>query len=109
MPPVTEELIAELVDSFYGKVRQDRMLGPIFAGAIGNDWDPHLAKMRAFWSSVMLASGTYKGNPMIAHLNLPPLSRVHFDRWLNLWRETTAAVCPEPVASLFVRKAEMIA
>lgn len=109
MPPVTEEEIAELVESFYGKVRADRLLGPIFASAIGEDWGPHLAKMRAFWSSVLLASRTYKGNPMIAHLNLARLTREHFERWLALWRQTTEEVCVGPSTHLFVQKAEMIA
>ena len=108
MPPVSESKIAELVDDFYGKIRIDPLIGPIFATAIGEDWGPHLAKMRTFWSSVMLASGTYKGNPMIAHLNLPRLTREHFDCWLALWRQTTAEVCGKSVASLFVQKAEMI-
>ncbi len=109
MPLVTEEQIAELVDNFYGKIRSDSLLGPIFASAIGEDWGPHLTKMKAFWSTVMLASRTYKGNPMIAHLGLPRLNREHFDHWLKLWRETTSEVCPGPPASLFVQKAEMIA
>lgn len=109
MPPVTESEIAELVDNFYGKIRVDPLLGPIFAAVIGEDWGPHLEKMRRFWATVMLASRTYKGNPMIAHLNLPRLTRAHFDRWLELWRETTAEVCGEPAAGLFVQKAEMIA
>ncbi|MEO6829165.1 MAG: group III truncated hemoglobin [Acidobacteriaceae bacterium] len=109
MPPVTESEIAELVDNFYGKIRVDPVLGPIFAAVIGEDWGPHLEKMRRFWATVMLASRTYKGNPMIAHLNLPRLTRAHFDRWLELWRETTAEVCSEPTAALFVLKAEMIA
>lgn len=109
MAPVTEEQIAELVDSFYGRVRGDVVLGPIFASAIGENWDPHLTKMRAFWSSVMLASRTYKGNPMVAHLNLPRLTREHFEQWLALWRETAREVCVEPLASAFVHKAEMIA
>lgn len=109
MPPVTELEIAELVDSFYGKIRNDLVLGPIFASAIGEDWGPHLEKMKAFWSSAMLASGTYKGNPMIVHMSLPRLTREHFDRWLELWRQTTVQICGEYAASLFVMKAEMIA
>jgi hemoglobin len=109
MPPVTETEIAELVDNFYGKIRTDPFLGPIFASAIGEDWGPHLEKMRAFWSSVMLGARTYKGNPMIAHMSLPRLTRGHFDRWLALWRQTTAQICDESTALLFVRKAEMIA
>ena len=105
---VTEDSIAELVDTFYGKIRTDQLLGPIFAGAIGADWGPHLEKMKAFWSSVLLASGTYKGNPMIAHLQLPRLTKQHFAHWLQLWRETAAALCSEELASVFVRKAETI-
>ena len=108
MPPVTESMIAELVDDFYGKIRVDPLLGPIFDSAIGDNWDLHLQKMKAFWSTVMLASRTYKGNPMIAHMNLPQLTSEHFSRWLGLWRQTTAERCSEPAASLFVRQAEMI-
>lgn len=106
---VNAESISEMVDVFYGKVREDPLLGPIFADVIGDDWGPHLAKMKAFWSSVLLASRTYKGNPMLAHLQLPPLSARHFDRWLKLWRETGAEICSEEVASVFVQRAEMIA
>lgn len=109
MSQVTESKIAELVDNFYGKIRVDPDLGPIFAAVIGEDWGPHLQKMRNFWSTVMLASRTYKGNPMIAHLNLPRLTAAHFNRWLQLWRETTAELCDEPEAGMFVKKAEMIA
>lgn len=105
---VTEEQISELVDRFYDRVRADALLGPIFDQAIGDSWALHLAKMKAFWSSVMLASRTYKGNPMMAHLALPRLGREHFERWLELWRETTPQICAEPAASVFVEKAEMI-
>ena len=109
MPTVTEEDIATLVNEFYGKVRYDPLLGPVFAGAIGEEWGPHLAKMRAFWSSVFLASGTYKGNPMMAHLQLPPrLTAAHFQRWLDLWRETAGPPAPPDVAYQFVQRAEII-
>lgn len=105
---VTEASIADMVDTFYNKVRSDQLLGPIFAGAIGDDWGPHLQKMKAFWSSVLLASRTYKGNPMIAHLKLPRLSQHHFERWLQLWTETAGDLCSEGLASVFIQKAEMI-
>ena len=100
--------IADLVDTFYGRIREDRLIGPIFAHAIGPDWGPHLDKMKTFWSSVLLASRAYKGNAMIAHLQLPRLTRIHFERWLQLWRETAAALCSAELASLFIRKAQMI-
>ena len=105
---VTEACIADMVATFYAQVRNDQLLGPIFEDAIGSHWETHLLKMNAFWSSVLLASGTYKGNPMLAHLQLPRLTERHFARWLQLWRETATRLCSEAVASLFVRKAEMI-
>jgi hemoglobin len=105
---VTEESIAEVIDTFYGRIREDQVLGPIFAGAIGSHWGSHLHKMKTFWSSVLLASRAYEGNPMIAHLQLPRLTRDHFERWLQLWRETVAALCSDELASLLNRKAQMI-
>lgn len=105
---VNEESIADMVDTFYLAVRHDSLLGPIFAGAIGDQWTPHLAKMKAFWSSVLLASRTYKGNPMIAHLKLPLLTAGHFERWLELWRATAARLCSQDLAQLFVQRAEGI-
>lgn len=106
---VSEEQIAALVDTFYGRVRQDAVLGPVFERVIGDDWEPHLAKMRAFWSSLALGSGRYKGNPMMAHLMLMPrIGAEHFARWLELWRETAAELCPAQ-AGIFVTRAEMMA
>jgi hemoglobin len=107
---IDEESIAALVDRFYTRVRQDEVLGPIFAEKIGDDWEPHLKTMRAFWSSLMLASGRYKGNPMIKHLMLVPrIGSEHFERWLGLWKQTAAELFPEATAEVFVRKAKSIA
>lgn len=68
---VSENSIRELVDAFYVKVRADPELAPIFARAIPGDWQPHLTQMYAFWSSVMLTTGRYKGNPVAKHLVIP--------------------------------------
>lgn len=105
---IDQHSIADMVDTFYTAVRQDELLGPVFARAIGADWTMHLEKMKAFWSSVLLASRTYKGNPMIAHLQLPRLTVSHFDRWLELWREVAGNLCSEEIASIFVQRAEAI-
>jgi hemoglobin len=105
---VTETSIADMVDTFYTRVRADELLGPIFADAIGEDWAPHLTKMKAFWSSVLLASRTYKGNPMIAHLQLPRLTHHHFERWLQLWHETARELCTESLGDIFVQRAQTI-
>ena len=87
---VTEQTIRHLVDAFYEQVRRDSTLGPIFATAIAKDaWPAHLAKMYAFWSSVMLTSGRYKGDPVGAHRKVTGVEPPMFGNWLNLF-ETTA-------------------
>ncbi|MGE5271363.1 MAG: group III truncated hemoglobin [Thiohalocapsa sp.] len=104
---ITEPAIAALVDRFYAKARQDPMIGPLFNAAVG-DWDEHLHKLYDFWSSVMLTSGRYKGNPMAAHLK-HPIEPQFFDRWLALWHETSGEVFAPPLAAQFRSKAERIA
>jgi hemoglobin len=104
---VTEPMIRDLVHAFYGRVRQDPELGPVFERAI-DDWDAHLAKLCDFWSSVTLMTGRFKGSPMAAHAARPDIAPEHFGRWLALFRETAEATCPPPAAALFVEKSEMI-
>ena len=106
---IDEAMIRALVHAFYGRIRQDAILGPIFAHVIGEDWDPHLAKMCDFWSSVMLMSGRYKGNPMIAHMRLKMVRPEHFERWLALFGETADQVCPPDIAAAFRARAANIA
>src|ERR1700727_2868965 len=83
---IDEAMIERLVRGFYARVRDDDVLGPIFAAKI-SDWEPHLQKMCAFWSSVALMSGRYHGQPMAKHLPLP-IDAQHFDRWLALFEAT---------------------
>lgn len=108
-PALTEARIAEVVDQFYARVREDALLGPVFNGAIA-DWPHHLDKLKAFWSSMMLASGRYKGNPMAAHLpHAPALTEQAFARWLSLWHTTTAELLPPETAAAMQDKAKRIA
>jgi hemoglobin len=104
---IDDAMIQRLVHAFYAKVQKDALLGPIFHSRVGN-WDLHLARMCAFWSSVALMSGRYHGQPMEKHLPLPVDSH-HFDHWLRLFRETALEVCPPAAASHFIERAERIA
>lgn len=104
---ITEAVIRTQVHTFYARVREDGVLGPIFNGAI-DDWDEHLAKLCDFWSSVLLATGRFKGAPMVAHARTPGVEPEHFPRWLDLWRDTARKVCRLEAADLFIAKAEMI-
>jgi len=105
---ITEEMIRELVYGFYGKVRTDPALGPIFNRVV-KDWDEHLPKMCDFWSSVLLMTGRFKGAPMVAHAHIPEIRATHFARWLHLFHQTARELCPPEVAALFVARSEMIA
>jgi hemoglobin len=104
-----EDKIADLVERFYAKVRRDDYVGGVFESAV-IDWPEHLDRLTDFWSSVMLGTGRYKGNPMAVHHRHRDLIRPDmFDRWLALWRETAAETMPPAEAAAFVEKAERIA
>ena len=104
---IDEAMIERLVHGFYARVRDDALIGPIFASKITN-WDSHLAKMCSFWSSVALMSGVYHGQPMRAHLPLP-VDTQHFDRWLELFAQTAHEICPPAAATHFIERAQRIA
>lgn len=107
---ITEPSIARLVEEFYARVRRDPALGPVFAQAIADDaWPTHLQRMVAFWSSVMLTSGRYKGDPLAVHRRVAGLAPALFGRWLDLFEETAAALFPPDLAEAFVVKARRIA
>ena len=106
---ISEAEIQCLVHRFYAKVREDEVIGPVFNSAVA-DWPEHLEKLGAFWSSVMLTSGRYKGNPMAAHLRHAGSIQAHmFDRWLSLWRETAAEELGPDDAAAVAAKADRIA
>ncbi|WP_206454347.1 group III truncated hemoglobin [Aurantimonas marina] len=102
-----EGRLTALVHRFYAKVRTDAMLGPVFAARI-SDWEPHLARMVDFWSSVAMMTGRYHGTPVARHAGLP-VAWEHFERWLELFRETAAETCTPAGAAHVVERAERIA
>lgn len=108
----TDEAIRRLVDRFYARARRDALLGPVFARALGEDdaaWAAHLARLGDFWSSVMVRSGRYHGDPFSAHLHLPDIQPAMFERWLALFGETCAELFEPELADAFRERAERIA
>lgn len=79
--------IKVLVDTFYGKVREDDMLAPIFDPVLEDRWPEHMEKMYTFWQTILLGERTYNGSPFPPHGRLP-ISEVHFERWLELFYQT---------------------
>lgn len=104
---IDEAMIERLVRAFYDRARRDPLIGPVFESRI-HDWEGHLARMCAFWSSVALMSGRYSGQPMTAHLPLP-IDTPHFDRWLEIFAATARDLCPPPAAAHFLERAHRIA
>ena len=104
---IEEADIERLVRTFYGRAREDEILGPVFAAHV-EDWEHHLLRIRDFWSSVVLRSGRYRGRPVPAHVPLP-IDAAHFDRWLELFEKTALDIFPPRAAGVFVERACMIA
>ena len=95
---VSEEALGQLVQHFYARVRKDPLIGPLFNRAI-EDWPEHLEKLQAFWSSVMLTSGRYKGRPLPAHAKHgDAINDESFARWLSLWHQTTGDLFTPKIA-----------
>lgn len=84
---LTIDDIKLLVDDFYGRVREDELLAPIFNERIKDQWPAHLNKMYTFWQTVLLGEHTYFGSPFPPHANLP-VDGQHFQRWLELFHTT---------------------
>lgn len=101
-----------LVDEFYKKVVADELIGKFFTIVVNFDWDVHIPIMNSFWETVLFGKASYKGNPMIKHVELNKLARlepVHFERWLNLWKITINENFTGEKASEAITKAETIA
>lgn len=96
-----------LVDGFYSKVRDDALLGPVFAKRI-DDWSEHLDTMARFWSQIVFGMPVYHGSPPIAHRGLG-IAPEHFSRWLALWHQTVRELFAGPTADDVVARADRIA
>lgn len=105
-PSLDETRIATLVDRFYDRVRIDPRLGAVFNPVVA-DWNEHKRLLTSFWCSVVLRTGTYRGNPMAKHLP-HAIDAAHFERWLQLWGETARDVLDADAAAVMVEYATRI-
>ncbi len=105
-PPLDEQQLATLVDRFYEQVRVHPELGPVFNAAI-DDWPEHKRLLTSFWSSVLLGTRSYRGQPMSAH-RPHPIRAEHFDQWLALWQTTAESLLAPEHAALACEHANKI-
>ena len=88
LPDITTEAdVKHLVDAFYDKVNQDALLSPVFNDHARVDWDKHLPVMYRFWSSIILGTASYEGQPFPKHAFLP-VDQSHFSQCLLLFYNT---------------------
>jgi len=104
----SEEEVDRLVLCFYARVRQDDLLGPIFEARV-HDWEVHLRHLVDFWSALLRGTRRFQGAPMQNHLVIDELRQALFERWLALFRQTTAELGNAPMQRLANDAAERIA
>lgn len=105
---IDDDNLRVLVTTFYDRVRLDALLGPIFEVRIGASWERHMDRMVDFWSSVLLGTGRFRGNPMLKHALIPDLSPAHFDHWMEMFEATVGALYDaEPAAQILMRARNM--
>ena len=108
----TREDIINLVNTFYNRVQENDIIGPIFTETIKVDWNHHLPKMYDFWESILFGTATYKGNPMLTHFginNKVPLKHEEFEAWKTLFLNTVDDLFEGENAQLIKQKAQSIA
>jgi hemoglobin len=96
-----------LVDSFYNKVKADETIGYLFNDVAQVNWELHLPRMYDFWENILFQTGSFKGNPMAAHVQLhqkSPLTATHFERLQQLFLATV-----DDQAELIKQRARSIA
>ena len=101
-----------IVNLFYRKLLIDPVVGHFFTKVIHLSIEVHLPVIVSFWETILLGTISYKGNPMIKHLELnrlSPLARNHFDQWLQLWEETIHENFNGPKSEEAVTRAKAIA
>lgn len=89
---ITPSTIVQLVDTFYARVREDAVLGPVFEEKLAGHWHEHMPRMVGFWTKVLLDTGEFQGNVFGKHMALSGIGREHFVRWLTLFRMTAIEV-----------------
>lgn len=100
---ISEEMIDELVATFYARVRQDPLLGPVFTDILGGNWDAHLEKVSAFWRHATRLDRSYEGRDFIpAHTKHSQIQGSLMPRWLSLFRKTARDVCPKRPADQLI-------
>jgi len=103
--------IETIVEAFYSRALDDDLIQHFFLEVARIEWDVHIPIICNFWDSILLGSNNYKANAMIKHIDLhqkSPLSKEHFERWIQLWEKTVRTFYQGPIADTAILKAKQI-
>jgi hemoglobin len=101
-----------LITSFYGKVKQDPVIGFIFNDIVKVNWEEHLPIMFDFWETLLLNETKYSRNAMGIHFDINrkvKLEEKHFNRWIALFTGTVDELFQGEVATAAKKRAGSIA
>ncbi len=107
----SREHLEWIVSTFYGKLMVDEVVKVFFIEVVPIDLEEHLPVIVDFWESALLASGNYRGNPMIKHMEMSrklQLERIHLETWLLHWENTIREKYEGPVAEAAITRARSI-
>src|SRR5438552_1325768 len=100
--------IERLMTAFYTKLLSDERISYIFTDVAKIDIKSHIPIITDFWESVLLNKNVYHNNTMKIHLDLhskTPLTKLHFDKWLNHFNITVDELFAGTVALLAKQRA----
>jgi hemoglobin len=102
------EDIVVMVDTFYQKVQQDELIGPIFNSRIAPEaWPAHLDRMYTFWTTILLNQPGYSGQPFEKHRDMP-INKAHFERWVSMFKTIVDSLFEGPIANKAKYRAELM-
>ena len=108
----TREDIEVLMNTFYGRLLADENISYLFTDAAGIDMKTHIPIIIDFWESVLLNKNLYHNNTMKIHMDLnekAPLTKTHFDVWLNHFNNTVDELFEGNIALLEKQRARSVA
>ena len=104
----TKEDIVLMVNTFYQKVQQDELIGPIFNSRIAPEaWPAHLDRMYTFWTTILLNQPGYSGQPFEKHRDMP-IDAAHFERWVSMFKTIVDNLFEGPIANEAKYRAELM-
>ena len=108
----TREDIELLMNTFYSRLLADESINYIFTDVARINMQTHMPILADFWESILLNKNVYQNNTMKIHMDLnekAPLTKTHFDTWLNHFNTTVDELFEGNIALLAKQRARSVA